>query len=322
MSVAVKPGLVSVVVASYNHAEFIEKRMESLIHQTYPDMEIVVIDDGSTDHSVEVLRRYASHPKIKLIIREKNAGWVAVSNQGTEMSSGQFVIFANCDDDCEPNMIERLVAAMRAYPTAGIAFCRSLFVDDNDQVRTDDFATRERAFRRRCASDTLLTRSEMRRFLLHACVIPNLSAALIRRECFDTVGTLSSAYRLCADWDLFFRVVKHYDVAYIAQPLNRFRQHKTSICSVTKDRETCEEYFRVLLEQIRMPGLSFFERCRFRTRAMFLWAVHLLSPSLFGIRNFPYHMGVVMRRDPTALLFLGPALILRVAQVIYKARLK
>lgn len=318
MSVTVKPGLVSVVVASYNHAEFLEKRMESLINQTYQDMEILVIDDCSSDNSVEVLRRYESHPKVKLVIREKNGGWVTVSNQGVAMSSGEFVIFANCDDDCEPRMIERLVEAMKIYPTVGIAFCRSLLVDENDRVLCSDFVMRERSFRMRCARDTLLAGAEMSRFLLHSCVIPNLSAALIRRECFAKVGNLSSAYSVCCDWDLFFRIVESYDVAYITEMLNRFRQHKTTICSVTKDRVIYQEYFRLLLNKIMVLDLTLIERCRFRTRLMFLWAVHLLSPSWSGLKNFPYHIGLVIRHDPSALFFLVPGLILRVVQVLRK----
>ena len=158
----------------------------------------------------------------------------------------------------------------------------------------------------------------MGRFLLHSCVIPNLSAALFRRECFKTVGGLSSDYRVCSDWDLFFRIAGHYDVAYIAQPLNRFRQHKTAIRSVVKGRETYEEYFRVLLPQIRALDLSFIERCRFRTRVMFLWATHLLFPSWDGLKNFPYHLQLIRRYDPSALFFLIPALILRAGQVLQK----
>jgi hypothetical protein len=113
-------------------------------------------------------------------------------------------------------------------------------------------------------------------------------------------------------------VVEHYDVAYIAEPLNKFRQHKAAICSVAKERETCEEYFRVLLDRIMVLDLSFIERCRFRTRVMFIWAVHLLSPSCSGLKNFFYHIGFVIRHDPLAIFFLGPALILRVAQVFRK----
>ena len=104
------PGLVSVIVASYNHERFLQRRMDSLIAQTYQPLEILVIDDCSPDHSVDVLRRYEAHLKVRLIIRETNGGWAAVSNQGVDLTSGEFVLFANCDDDCDPRMIERLVA--------------------------------------------------------------------------------------------------------------------------------------------------------------------------------------------------------------------
>ena len=310
------PGLVSVIVASYNHAEYLEQRMESLINQTYQNIEILVIDDCSPDNSLEILRRYETHPKVKLVIRDKNGGWVTVSNQGIEMSSGEFVIFANCDDDCDPRLIESLVDAMKDHPTAGIAFCRSLLVDEHNQVMGDDFAIREPSFRARFAKDTFVERAVMSRFLLHSCVIPNLSAALIRKECFVSVGDLSSSYRVCSDWDLFFRIVTSYDVAYISEPLNRFRQHETTIRSSTKERVVYEEYFRLLLGQIRSLNLSATERTRYRMHVMYLWAVHLLSPSWNGLQNFPYHLRGVFSLDPLALLFLLPAVLLRFAKVV------
>lgn len=315
-----QPGLVSIVVASYNHAEYLVQRMDSLINQTYQNIEILVIEDCSPDNSLEVLRKYESHPKVKLIVREKNGGWVAVSNQGIDLAAGEFVIFANCDDDCEPDMIERLVNAMSANPTAGIAFCRSLMVDEHDRILGDDFTVREASFRARCQNDTLLTRDEMSRFLLHSCVIPNLSAALFRKECFAAAGNLSADYRVCSDWDLFFRVVARYDVAYIAAPLNKFRQHDTTIRSVTKGRVTYEEYFRLLLGHIRSLDLTFRERCRYRTRVMYLWGTHLIAQPLLCLRNFPYHLGKILQFDPIALVFFVPGLlqgILKIPQKLF-----
>jgi glycosyltransferase involved in cell wall biosynthesis len=259
----VTPGLVSVIVASFNHAEFLAKRMESLLDQTYPAIEILVIDDCSSDGSVDVLRKYESDPRVKLVVRERNGGWVAAFNQGIGMASGEFLIFANCDDDCEARMIERLVAALHANPSAGLAFCRSLVVDEQDRVIGNDFVSRERAFRARCATDAFVSGEEMTRFLLDSCVIPNMSAALIRQECFVSLGPFTSAYRVCGDWDLFFRIAACYDVAYVAEPLNKFRQHKSTIRITTKDRVIYEEYLRLLLSQIRLLDLTFVERCRF-----------------------------------------------------------
>ena len=318
MTVASKPGWVTAVVASYNHAEFLVQRMESLIAQTYQDLEILVIDDCSTDNSVEVLRKYQSHPKVTLVVREQNGGWVAVSNQGVEMATGEFVVFANCDDACDLSLIQRLVAAMQAHPTAGMAFCRSVLVDERDNPLGDDFTVREASFRARCSMDTLLSGAETSRFLLHSCVIPNLSAAMFRRECFASVGNLSSSYRVCCDWDLFFRVAARYDVAYVAEPLNRFRQHSATIRSVTKERIVYEEYFRLLLGQIRVLDLTWAERNRYRLHVMYLWSVHLLSPSKGGWRNFPYHLGRVLDLDPLALLFFFPSMVMRAARMLGK----
>jgi glycosyltransferase involved in cell wall biosynthesis len=316
---AARRGLVSLVVASYNHAGFLARRMDSLVEQTCQDIEILVIDDCSPDNSVEILRTYESHPKVRLVVREKNGGWVTVSNQGVDMSSGEYVLFANCDDDCDPRMIELLVGAMQRYPSAGIAFCRSLMVDEDDRVLGDDFAIRERTFRKRCAEDTFLSGAEASRFLLHSCVIPNLSAALIRRECFVEVGYLSSDYRVCCDWDLFFRIAARYDIAYVAEPLNRFRQHKKTIRSVTKDRVVYEEYFRLLLGRIHLLDLSFAERARFRMHVMYLWAVHLIAPSMNGLFNLPYHLGRIISLDPKSLLFVIPGGLLRLSELAIKA---
>lgn len=318
MSDAVKPGLVSVIVASYNHAEFLEQRMDSLINQTYQDIEILVIDDCSPDNSVEILRGYESHPKVRLIIRKQNGGWVTVSNQGVEMSAGEFVIFANCDDSCDPRMIERLVEGMRANPTAGITYCRSLMIDEGGKQLGDDFLIREKAFRVKCYNDALITKNEMSRFLLHSCVIPNLSAALFRRECYTSAGGLTSDYRVCSDWDLFFKVVVRYDVAYIAAPLNKFRQHKTTIRSSTKDRIIYEEFIRLLLGQIKRLDLTLMERVRFRTRVMYLWAIHLLPPSFGGVSDFYYHLRCVISHDSVALIFLLPAILFRFVTLLIK----
>jgi glycosyltransferase involved in cell wall biosynthesis len=316
VSVAPCPGLVSIVVASYNHATYLPQRMESLLAQTYADIEIIVIDDRSPDNSVEVLQRYADHPKVQLVIRENNGGWVTVSNQGVQIARGEYVLFANCDDACEPTMVAELVAGMRRSPTVGISFCRSLLVDERSAVIGDDFRIREPAFRERCREDTVLTGAEMRRFLFESCVIPNLSAALIRRECFETAGLLSGEYRVVCDWDLFFRIFERYDASYIAAPLNWFRQHATTIRSSTKERIVYDEYLRLLLPQVHRVPMTVGARLRARLQVMAIWSLHLVAPRVSGLRDFPHHAALVLSLDPVSLLVLPVALLRRAAQVL------
>ncbi|MBI2283823.1 MAG: glycosyltransferase [Bacteroidetes bacterium] len=312
-------GLVSIVVASYNHAGFLRQRMDGLIAQTYQDIEIIVIDDCSTDNSREVLENYRSHPKVKLVYREKNGGWVTVSNQGVELAIGEFVIFANCDDDCKPGMIEELVKGMQSDPSVGISFCKSLMIDGDNKILGDDFVVREKAFRTRCQSSTLLSGDEMNRFLLHSCVIPNLSAALIKKQALLEHGFFSHDYKACCDWDLFFRIFKTYSCYYIAEPLNYFRQHNKTIRSTLKGRIEYEEFFRLLLTKLKEIKMSSLQRAYFRTAVMKLWMVYLLSPGQKGYKNFEYHLSVVRKHDPIALIFFVPGFVARLTDLFVKS---
>lgn len=320
MTLSGKSGLVSVVVPSYNHAEFLVKRMDSLLQQTYKHLEILVIDDCSTQENVAILRAYEQQPRVRMVLHQTNTGLVPVMNQGIAQTCGEYILFAQCDDDCEPEMIERLVQSLQAHPSAGIAFCRSLMIDENGRVLGDDFSLRESAFRARCARDALLRGEEMARFLFHSCVIPNMSALLIRRDCFDTVGLLSLDYAVCVDWEFFFRVSTIYDTCYVAQPLNKFRQHAATVRSTAKGLVTYEEFFKVLLTNIRSSSwhLSFAERCRFRTRVMHLWGHHLVTQPWAGIRNVPSHLACIFRLDPSALLFIVPGVVSLIAAAARK----
>lgn len=302
--------LVSVIVASYNHANYLDKRMQSLLKQTYSNIEILVIDDCSPDNSLQVLRKYESDPRVKLIAREKNGGWVVVSNQGVDLANGKYVLFANCDDFCEPRMIERLVQGIEQGDNIGVSFCKSILVNENDVVIGDDFVVREAAFKRRCKESTIIDGIEMSRFLLHSCVIPNLSAALIRRDCFRAVGGLLPLYQANSDWDLFFRIARGYGFAFVAEPLNYFRQHGSTIRSLLKARVTYEEFFRLLLGEIRrLDFLTFMDRCHYRMRVMSLWCHHMVRQPLMALKNFPYHLGCILSLDPYALLMFIPAVL-------------
>lgn len=113
-----------------------------------------------------------------------------------------------------------------------------------------------------------------------------------------------------------------YDIAYVAEPLNRFRQHQKTIRSVTREKVVYEEYFRLLLGQISRLDLSAIERVRFRSHVMSLWAVHIFAPTFSGILNFPYHLTRVLSLDRIALLFFVPACCMRVAELVWKVYLK
>ncbi len=318
MTQACNKGLVTVIVSSYNHSQFLEKRIDSLLNQSYLNFEIIVIDDCSTENNLEILERYQVTPNFQLIKRKSNGGVFTVNNQGLEIGSGEYFIFANCDDSCDSLMIESLVKALESNNKAGLAFCRSLMIDEFDAIIGDDYFVREQAFKAHCITDAHINGNLMHKFLMHSCVIPNMSAALIRRSCMDVVGLFRTNFIACGDWDLFFRIAKNYDFAYVAKPLNFFRQHDKTIRNTSKGRVTYDEFFSILLPKINNSDFSLFERISFRFHVMYLWSIEMVRPSFQGWKNFAHHAKLVVSLDPLAISLLPFAMILRTIVVPFK----
>lgn len=311
-----KPGLVSVVVTSYNHAEYLPQRMESLLTQTYRPLEIVVVDDHSADDSVKVLSRWKEDPLVRVVALNANVGVAAASNRGAALASGEFLMFAECDDFDRPGHVERLVKALRSS-SAGVAFCRSELVDGRGAVLGDDFEHREPAFRALCAGDVLIPRELMRRFLLRACVVPNMSAALMRKAAFDAAGGASSAYRLCLDWDLWCRLARENDFYYASEKLSSFRTHATTARSTLGMSFQLGEIHDVLNAAASDMGLSASERFKLRLGLGHIWAGYFRADAASWIGAFPRTAAAVSRRDPLAVPFLASAVIAKLLGIRY-----
>ena len=130
--ISVNP-LVSVIVPNYNHARFLDERMESILGQTYQNFEVIILDDVSTDNSREVIEKYRNDPRVSQIVyNDENSGspfkqW----NKGFRLAEGELVWIAESDDSCERMMLERLVHCFEEYPDLSYAFAHSVSVDEN-----------------------------------------------------------------------------------------------------------------------------------------------------------------------------------------------
>lgn len=111
---------VSIVVPNYNHARFLDERMTSLLSQTFNDFELIVVDDGSTDNSREVIEKYCSDPRVQTLWFETNSGTVFQRwNDGASVAKGDYLMFANADDACAPTLLETLVRILTNTRTWG-----------------------------------------------------------------------------------------------------------------------------------------------------------------------------------------------------------
>jgi glycosyltransferase involved in cell wall biosynthesis len=120
---ATQTPLVTALVPTYNGARFIERTLESLAVQTWPNLEVLIGDDCSTDDTLEVVRRFAErHPNVRIIERDANLGWLRNSNDLMANARGEMMFFAFHDDVVAPTYVEELVRALQAAPTAVLAF--------------------------------------------------------------------------------------------------------------------------------------------------------------------------------------------------------
>ncbi len=180
----IKP-LVSVIVPSYNHEKYLVQRLESILNQTYPNFEVILLDDCSTDHSKEILSEYAENPKVSHCVFNKiNSGNTFTQwNKGIELVKGNYIWIAESDDFCELNFLEELIQPFLLDPEIKLVYCQSNRVDEKGKIignwinHTNDLD-----------STLFLTNFVMsgnefiERFLIHKNVIPNASGVVIRKD--------------------------------------------------------------------------------------------------------------------------------------------
>ena len=132
--------LVSVIIPSYNHAQYIETAIKSVLGQTYSNIELIIVDDGSSDNSHEVIRKYESDPRVTAILNSQNRGQSYVFNRALEVARGDFVSLLPSDDWYLPEKTERQVDKfLQSDPSVGVVYCRGQrYFEDTQEYRNVD----------------------------------------------------------------------------------------------------------------------------------------------------------------------------------------
>lgn len=230
---------VSVVVPSFNYARYLGARLASIFAQTLPVLEIIVLDDASTDESAEVARQTAEEwgRDIRIVANEAPSGSVFRQwRKALEEARGDWIWIAEADDLCEPHFLEHLATALRGRPQAVMAFSDSRAIDARGALLWDSY----RPYCAQAAGDLLdhdgyFTGPEF----IGACLaernlILNASAALFRRDALAgamarCAGDLDRL-RIAGDWRVYIELLdrENAGIAYVAEPLNIHRRHDAS----------------------------------------------------------------------------------------------
>lgn len=201
--------LVSAIIPVYNQERYLGSAIDSVLGQTFRDFELIVVDDGSTDRTPEVIASYGSRVRA---FRKPNGGGASALNLGIREARGEWIAWLSSDDLWEPTKLERQVAAIRGNPSAALLYTDVL------QIDAEGHALGRQHFP--CPADP----RERAILMVRRCFI-NGSSTLIRGDVFTAVGLFDEADRLTPDYDMWLRVVGRYEVVHIPEPLIRYRIH-------------------------------------------------------------------------------------------------
>jgi len=226
--------LVSIVIASWNSADYIAAALDSVLQQDYRPVEIIVVDDGSTDRTAD-LARACDPDRVRVMVRENSGRPSVPRNTGIRQASGELVFIFDSDDVMKPGKIRKTVELWRKAPAAGLLFTNFETMDASGTVLRDSFlddytvfrSTPRKALGNRCY---LVESADACAALLHGNFIGTSSTAIPRRI-LEEVGLFDESLRVSEDKELWFRILQQHDLAFLDEVCHRYRVHGQGLMS-------------------------------------------------------------------------------------------
>ncbi len=221
---------VSVIVPNYNHAPYLQQRLDSIINQTFRDFEVIVLDDASTDDSREIIQTYAGYPMFRFLLNKtRNGSAFRQWQKGLESARGEYVWFAESDDCASPYFLSKLLPILENDMSLGLVYCQSYLTDPSSRVLGDAIQWTDDLDPSRWKNNFINNgRLEIKDYLSKKNTIPNASAVLLRASILRSIDRLDAGYQLCGDWLLWVKILLQSNVGYVAEKLNYWRQRSSN----------------------------------------------------------------------------------------------
>jgi len=214
--------LVSVIIPAYNAEDFIGRTLKSVLSQTYKNIEVLVVDDGSLDRTTEIIEPFAEKDHRVILLKQLNAGVAAARNLAIEKSKGEYIAPIDADDIWYPQKLEKQVQCMlEADQSVGLVYAWSAYIDTEDNIIGE------------YTSFHYLNMRSIEGYVHPAMIQMNLigngSVPLIRRSCFDKIGFYNCKLKEqnaqgCEDWDIYLRIAEVYEFRVVPEFLIGYRQ--------------------------------------------------------------------------------------------------
>ena len=267
---------VSVIMPCFNHGRFLVESARGILQQSYKDLELIIVDDHSSDNSWEVISDLAlQDPRVRMIRHERNLGASRSRNDGLRAAKGEFFGFCDSDDIWEPDKLSIQMRILQETPACDLAYCDALFIDEVGQPSGKRFS--EEFPVPGTGGGRLFNELIFRNFI-------NMQTVLMRRACMEHSGYFDEGIKWVEDWWYWVKVSRAHRFVYLAQPLAKYRVHAKST-GVTQKRgyaiNRYKVYRRLLNEEV---GLS----RRYRAKIFYTMAtnLHILGKRRSGRRLF------------------------------------
>lgn len=235
--------LVSVIIPTFNRRQWIGECLDSVMNQTYPNVEIIVVDDASSDGTAEWIGSQPQYAKVKVHVQPQNGGASVARNTGIEISGGEFIAFIDSDDLLLPKHCETAVRTFQKYPKLGLFCCDSTMIDADANVLFDGKTWNQ-------------TLSEIKKYPIKTGIRPLADVFMflncfpgftLRREVFENLGGFVQEIFPADDCDLMLRVAgSRYEVFYFHEPLCLRREHDGQCSGVENSVKTCQKLIEAL----------------------------------------------------------------------------
>jgi len=199
--------LVSVVIATYNMGQYLPKAVDSILQQTWKNLEVIVVDDGSTDNTPEVMQSYSNDSRVSFI-RNQNQGQPKAKNCGIKNTKGDFIAFCDADDFWEKNKLE-IQMPLFASPEVGVVYSEVSFIDENNNPFTKD-------------QHEVRHSGKITNQMLIENFVP-FGTSVIRRKCIEKNGIFDEEFRMGIDWDLWLRYSLDWEFKYAPEKTYVYR---------------------------------------------------------------------------------------------------
>ena len=221
----------------FNQARFLEDSVGAILRQSHADLELMIVDDCSSDNSWDIIRRLADgDSRIRPIRHERNLGASRSRNDGLRAATGDFIGFCDADDVWEPMKLEIQIGQLRNNPNYDVVYCDTTIVDERGLLTGRRFSDRFRP--PRSPSGSLFRKLIRRNFI-------NMQSVVMRRECLQVAGYFDEGIKWVEDWWYWVRLSRQCRFLYSNEPLARYRVHSRST-NVVQKRGYHVNRFRVL----------------------------------------------------------------------------